>query len=159
VRVQPGAVPSEWRLVEADQEIGYIRDATVGFRGFRTQAEAAQAAQTAHRALERRRSKARWLPRPPEDFVLAKHQEAAYVVARSGLVARLRPPDLRTGVVDWGFEIDLHPEESASVFAMSRARTMWNALRASGWPRRMREFSAGDGASGEPAAATAGEHS
>ena len=64
------------------------------------------------------------------------------MIARSGLIARLVPPDPVTGEDAWGFETSLEPEESVGIFAMARARLMWSALRASGVTRRMSQFTA-----------------
>jgi hypothetical protein len=55
-------------------------------------------------------------------------------------VARLVAPGPGTPGEDWSFEVPLLPEESASVFAMSRARILWRALRWTGMTRRMRQF-------------------
>src|SRR6185312_1744239 len=61
MRIREGATASERRLFQDDREIGYIRGATVGFVGFTTEADAVEAAHSADRALERRRSRAGWL--------------------------------------------------------------------------------------------------
>lgn len=141
MRIRPGAAPSEWRLSQDGQEIGYVRGSQVGVIGFRSQMDAAQAAYAAHRALVRRRSESMWTTRAPDAFLLGERGDAQYVIARDGLLAQLLPPERRAGRTDWGFEVTLRPEERASVFAMSRARTVWNALRRSGFARLMRQFS------------------
>lgn len=143
MQIRPGDLPSEFRLFKGDRQIGYIKNVAVGFGGFGTETEAAQAAYTAHRALGRRRSQAAELsiPNAPEELLLGEHGGGQYVIARSGLLARLVPPDPDYGYEGWGFEISLRPEEHATVFAMSRARTIWQALRGCGWLRRMRQFS------------------
>jgi hypothetical protein len=110
--------------------------------------DAAQAAYAAHRALARRRAKSSWNLSPPEEFLLGERGEGQYVIERSGLLARLYEPDPDAGRADWGFEVTLRPEESLNVFAMSRARVMWSALRASGYAQRMRQFTATDLESG-----------
>jgi hypothetical protein len=140
--------PTEYRLSDGDRAIGYIREDTVGFRGFDSQAEAAEAAFTAHRALAQRRSKAVWVPNAPEEFLVWDHQDGQYVIARSGLLARLTSPDDGTEPGGWGFEVSLRPEERVSVFAMSRARTMWQALRWTGLSRGMSQFREGPTATG-----------
>jgi hypothetical protein len=143
----------ESRLYDAEHQIGYIRDAAVGFHGFATEADAAEAAHIAHRAVTRRREKAAWVPDAPEGYLVWDRPEGRYVVARSGLFARLTPPDPAAGSGDWGFEVDLRREERVSVFAMSRARTMWRALRWTGLTRRMRQFREDPVASGDQVAA------
>jgi hypothetical protein len=104
--------------------------------------DAAQAAYAAHRALVRRRSQSMWTTRAPDAFVLGERGEAQYVIARDGVLAQLLPPERPAGRPDWGFEVTLRPEERAGVFAMSRARTVWHALRRSGFARLMRQFTA-----------------
>jgi hypothetical protein len=94
----------------------------------------------AHRALIERRSKATWGSDAPEDFFVWNRPEGRYVVARSGLLARLTVSDPETTAAHWGFEVRLLPEETVSIFAMSRARTMWQALRWAGLTRRMSQF-------------------
>ena len=48
---------SEFRLLQDEQEIGYVDGTRVSFRGFTTRDDAALAASVAHRALTRRRGK------------------------------------------------------------------------------------------------------
>ena len=142
MRIRAGTASSGWRLFEDGKEVGYIRGSEVGFAGFTSQMDAAQAAYATHRALARRRAKSSWTPGPPEEFLLGERGEAQYVIERSGLLARLYEPKLDAGRADWGFEVTLRPEESLNVVAMSRARIMWSALRASGYAQRMRQFTA-----------------
>lgn len=141
--------PSEFRLFDGDVEIGYIRGGAVGFRGFGSAADAAEAAGTASRALEQRRARATWMADTAEEFLVWERDDETYVVARSGLLARLTPPDSAAESLGWGFEVQLLPEEGVTLFAMARARTMWHALRWSGLCRRMRQL--------DPAAAAAVE--
>ena len=148
MRIRPGTTSSGWCLFEDGKKVGYIRDSEVGFAGFTSQMDAAQAAYAAHRALARRRAKSSWNLSPPEEFLLGERGEGQYVIERSGLLARLYEPDPDAGRADWGFEVTLRPEESLNVFAMSRARVMWSALRASGYAQRMRQFTATDLESG-----------
>ena len=142
MRIRAGTTSSEWRLFDGGKEVGYIRGSDVGFAGFCSEMDAAQAAYAAHRALARRRAKSTWTPSPPEEFLLGERGEARYVIERSGLLARLYEPAPDIGRADWDFEVTLRPEESLNVFAMSRARVMWSALRASGYAQRMRQFTA-----------------
>jgi hypothetical protein len=102
----------------------------VGFIGFASDEEAARVACIAHRALARRRSGAG--QRAPEEYLFGHTDEGQFIVARSGVIARLLPPDPLDDEGSWGFEVALRPDESFSVFAMARARLMWNAIRASG---------------------------
>jgi hypothetical protein len=135
-------------LYDGEHQIGYIGHGTVGFHGFDTSSAAAEAAHIAHRALSERRSRATWVSDTPEDFLVWDHPEGPYVIARSGLLARLTAPGPDTGG-GWGFSVSLRPEEAAKVFAMSRARTMWRALRWTGQTRRMRQFRDDPVASGD----------
>jgi len=139
---------TEYRLFDGDRAIGYIREDAVGFRGFDSQAQAAEAAYIAHRALAQRRAKALWVPDAPEEFLVWDHDDGQYVIARSGLLARLTPPVPDAEPGGWGFDVSLRPEERVSVFAMSRARTMWQALRWTGLSRGMSQFREGSAASG-----------
>lgn len=131
---------SESRLYDAEHHIGYIRDGAVVFHGFASEADAAEAAHVAHRALTQRRSKATSVADAPEDFLVWNRPEGRYVVARSGLLARITAPDPVNPAGSWGFEVPLLPEEVMSVFALSRARTMWRAVRWTGLTRRMTQF-------------------
>jgi hypothetical protein len=135
-------------LYDGEHQIGYIRHGTVGFHGFDTSSAAAEAAHIAHRALSERRSRATWVSDTPEDFLVWDHPVGPYVIARSGLLARLTAPGPDTAG-GWGFAVSLRPEETAKVFAMSRARTMWRALRWTGQTRRMRQFHDDPVASGD----------
>jgi hypothetical protein len=129
VRIRAADSGDGWVLYSRDRTIGYIRGDTVGFIGFASEDHAARAACIAHHALARRRSEA---PRSvPGEYLFGYTGEGRFVVARSGVLARLVPPEPLSGREDWGFEIELRPDESVSVFAMARARLMWNALRAS----------------------------
>jgi hypothetical protein len=130
----------EFRLFQGDAEIGHIRDGAVGFQGFGSQADAAEAARIAAHALEQRRARATWMADAPEEFLVWERDDGMYVVARSGLLARLTLPDSAAESLGWGFEVRLLPEERVNLFAMARARTMWHALRWSGLCRRMRQL-------------------
>ncbi len=140
---------SESRLYDGEHHIGHIRDGAVAFHGFASEADAAEAAHFAHRALTQRRSRATWVSDPPEDVFVWNRPDGRHVVARSGLLARLTAPDPETPARHWGFEVRLLPEETVSVFAMSRARTMWQALRWAGLTRRMSQFRHDPVASGD----------
>lgn len=130
----PGHGPrAEFRLFDGRHEIGYIRDGAVGFMGFPTRDGAARAALAAHRGLERRRAGATWINSPADGYYVWDREDGPYVVLRSGLLARLTAPVPGGEPDGWGFEVRLLPDErSSSVFAMSRARTVWQSLRGSG---------------------------
>lgn len=140
MRIQAENAGSGFVLYQGDRRIGYLRGDLVGFMGFATETEAAQAASLAHRALVRRRAGA--AAGSSDEYFFGHTEEGQYVIARSGLIARLVPPDPVTGEDAWGFETSLEPEESVGIFAMARARLMWSALRASGVTRRMSQFTA-----------------
>ncbi|HEX3274260.1 MAG TPA: hypothetical protein VHR43_05340 [Gemmatimonadales bacterium] len=132
MRVRPGVTPGERGLFQSDHQIGYIRDGQVGFTGFGTRIAGAQAAYTGHRALTRRRTKTGILAEPPGEILVSGHGDEPVVVDGGCYVAQLRRTATATGEPSWGFELPLLPEERGEVFATSRARTVWNALRASG---------------------------
>lgn len=138
VGVGPGV---GYRVFEEQHEIGYIRDGVVGIVGFPDRESAARAAHVAHGALEQRRARAGMVATSDEYFVW-DHDSGPHVIAKSGLAARLLPPAPGPADDGWGFEVPLLPEERHSVFAMSRTRTVWQALRWSGARGRMRQFAA-----------------
>ena len=138
MRIQAAESGEGWVLYVKERKVGYIRGEAVGFIGFASDEEAARAACIAHRALARRRSDA--AQSAPEEYLLGDTDEGQFVVARSGVLARLLPPDPLDEEGSWGFEIELRPDESVSVFAMARARLIWNAIRGSGSARRMTQF-------------------
>ena len=129
MRIRPAVTGEGWALDVGERRVGYIRGSAVGFVGFASDEEAALAARMAYRVLTRRRSDA---TRP------ASEEEP-----RFGLL----PPDSPDTRGSWGFEITLRPEESVDVFAMARARIMWNAIRASGLATAMRQFAPAPSAS------------
>lgn len=130
-----------FRLFQGKREIGFIRDGTVGFVGFRSADDAAFAGKVAHRTLASRRDpKWPWLPIRP-DHVLVPEDDRQYLVVPSGILATLRPPPSGfPGGEGWGVEFELLPEERPDVFAIARARAMWTALLGSGAAGRMRQF-------------------
>jgi hypothetical protein len=140
---------SESRIYDGAHCIGHIRDGAVAFHGFASETDAAEAAHIAHRALTRRRSKATWASEAPDGYFVWNRPDGRHVVAESGLLARILAPDPEKPEDHWGFEVRLLPEENVSVFAMSRARTMWQALRWAGLTRRMSQFRHDPVASGD----------
>ena len=117
-------------LYVRDRQVGYIRGDTVGFTGFGSEDEAARAACMAHRTLARRRAgEGHW---SVEEYLFGYTDDGQFVIAQSGVVARLLPPKLSEEDIGWGFEMTLRPEETAGAFALARARLMWNALRTGG---------------------------
>lgn len=138
MRIRAAVSGDGWALYVKDRKVGYIREDAIGFRGFTGEGEAAEAACIAHQALARRRAEA--THNAPEEYLLGHTDEGQFVVARSGVLARLLPPDPTTDEGGWGFEIALRPDESISVFATARARLMWSALRTRGLARSMYQF-------------------
>lgn len=138
MRIRAVESDDEVLLYVKDQNVGHIRDDLVGFLGFATVDEAAEAACIAHRALARRRS---GTPGSPADEYLFGHtDEGQFVIARSGVLARLLPPDPVSGEMGWGFELALRANEAPRIFALARARLIWAALRTSGLASRPRQF-------------------
>ena len=129
MRARRAGTRSEFRLFQDDEEIGHVDGTTVSFRGFATSEDATLAASVARRALARRRA--------DQPSAAAATQAG---VTRAGILAWLLAPaaeDAESG--DWGFEIELLPEEGVEVFALARARVMWRALQSTGIDRRMRQ--------------------
>ncbi len=137
---------SEFRLMQVEQEIGYVSRNAVRFHGFATRSDAAAAASLAQRALSRRRKRgARGALRTvdPSDVLLLSHDSTEFVVARSGILARLMPPSSEGPESGWGFEVELLPDEAFEVFALARARVMWRAIQATPLRGRMLQFQRG----------------
>ena len=115
-------------LFHRGTEIGAVAGGKVTFSGFTTRADAALAASLAHHALRRRRARDGQRTRPEgsrADAVIRWHETPA-------------------GDRLWAFVVELSEDERQGVFATSRARTMWSALRAAGLDRRMRQLHDGD---------------
>jgi hypothetical protein len=141
MRARRIAAGSEFRLLQDEQEIGYVDGTRVSFRGFVTRDDAALAASVAHQALIRRRGKQRLSVDEPKDILVVDQGSTQAVIARAGILATLLPPAPEDSEVGgWGFEIALLPEEHFEVFAIARARVMWRALRGTGIDRRMHQF-------------------
>jgi hypothetical protein len=139
MQFRSGADLSELRILDDGREVGRIEMGTVRFTGFTTPHSAAVAAQVAIRALSRRRSRSSAADASPDELVLASHRDGQYLIGRSSLLARLVPPEPPGSV--WGFEVPLRFDEQAPVFAMSRARTMWQAIRGAGLAASTSELS------------------
>jgi hypothetical protein len=143
MRARRIAAGSGFRLLQDEQEIGYVDGTRVSFRGFATRDDAALAASVAHRALTRRRGEQRHSVHDPKDILVVGQGSTQAVMARAGILARLLPPAPEDSEVGgWGFEIELLPEERVEVFAIARARVIWRALRGTGIDRRMHQFGA-----------------
>jgi hypothetical protein len=113
---------SEFRLFQDDREIGRVDGTGVSFRGFEIPDDAILAATVAQRALVRRREQ------QPD----------------TADAATLLPPTPEVSGIDgWGFKIALLPGERVEVFALARARVIWQALQGTGVSRRMRQFADG----------------
>ena len=143
MRARRIAAGSGFRLLQDEQEIGYVDGTRVSFRGFATRDDAALAASVAHRALARRRGEQRHSVDEAKDILVVDHGSTQAVIPRAGILGRLLPPAPEDSEVSgWGFEIELLPEERFEVFAIARARVMWRALRGTGIDRWMHQFGA-----------------
>jgi hypothetical protein len=143
VRARRDTARSKFRLFQDEQEIGYIDDTMVRFRGFATSTDAALAASAAHQGLARRRGKQEQSRDSIENFLVVQRGPTQLVIARAAVLATLLPPGVEgSPVAGWGFEIELLPEERLDIFATARARVMWRALRSIGIHRRMLQFAA-----------------
>jgi hypothetical protein len=122
MRARRVATGSEFRLFQDEQAIGYVDGTSVSFRGLETPDDAALAASAAQHALARRR----------------EQQPGTADVA-----TLLRPSPDESAIGGWGFKIALLPSERVEVFALARARVIWQALQGAGISRRMRQFAGG----------------
>jgi hypothetical protein len=129
----------EFRLFQNEREIGRVDGTSVSVLGFETRDDAALASAAAHRALTRRRRITPHRTESPDSYLIMDESATPTVVARSGVLATLLPPE-ESGLDGWGFEVQLLPEERFEVFAIARARVIWRALRRTGIYRRMRQF-------------------
>jgi hypothetical protein len=127
-------------LYAKERQVGYIRGDHLSFSGFPSEDEAAQAACIAHRALVSVRRQA--APGAQEEYLFGHTEEGQFVIAHSGVLARVLPPEPQDEERSWGFEVALRPDETFSVFAMARARLVWKALRASGVRQGMSRLAA-----------------
>ena len=142
MQIQAAESGDGWVLYIKERKVGYIRGDHLRFIGFASEDEAAQAACIAHCALAMVRAKA--TPSAPEEYLFGHTEEGQFVIALSGVVARLLRPESRYAEDGWGFEVALRPDETFSVFAMARARRVWKALRASGAGKGMSPSAAVD---------------
>jgi hypothetical protein len=131
---------SDFRLLQNEREIGSLNSDVVRFHGFVTQRDAAAAAAVAQRSVARRRKAAAPPARDPNEVLILNNESTEFVVARSGILARLLPPSFENAESGWGFEVELWPDEAFEVFAVSRARLMWRALQRSPLKQRMLQF-------------------
>src|SRR5688500_4768578 len=130
MRARRVATTSAFRLFQNEQEIGYVDETRVNFRGFASRDDAARAASVAHRALTRRRGARSHSVDEPKDFLVVDQGSTQSVIARTAVRATLLPPALEESEIGgWGFELELLPEERFEVFAIARARVIWRALR------------------------------
>ena len=116
----------ERELFHRGTGIGWIRGGAVIFTGFTTRGDAELAGSIAHSALRRRRA------RDPQ--LVPTHYPLT--------VPTVALQDMPDGSESWTVRVDLAGDERHGVFAMSRARSMWSALRASGLDRRMGQLAA-----------------
>jgi hypothetical protein len=132
-----------FRLFKDDREIGYVGGTRARFQGFASRDDAALAASVAHRALARRRGERPHSMDEPKDFLVVDRGAMQSVIARTAVLATLLPPACEdSDIGGWGFEIELLPEERCEIFAVARARVIWQALRSTGIYRRMWQFGA-----------------
>ena len=134
---------SEFRLFQNEREIGHVTGSAVRLHGFATRDDATAGATLASRALSRRRKAAAQRLIEPGDVLVLSGQSAEFVVARTGILARLLPPSSGRPEAGWGFEVQLLPGEAFEVFAVARARVVWRAIQRSSLRRRMLQFQQG----------------
>ena len=101
MQIQAAESGDGWVLYIKERKVGYIRGDHLGFIGFASEDEAAQAACIAHCALAMVRAKA--TPSAPEEYLFGHTEEGQFVIALSGVVARLLRPESRYAEDGWGF--------------------------------------------------------
>ena len=116
MRFRSAAEPGHYRIFERDEEVGYIRPGVVSFGGFASQGDAAVAAGVANRALAERR----------DTGTVNGIMTAAGPADRRDPPRSMATPGPAAG--EWSVEVVLDQSARASVFTMSRARTIWRAL-------------------------------
>lgn len=124
-------------LTDMDRRVGWLGGDVIGFGGFGSSVEAAQAAWVAHRALarrlDRRAAGGRPIPIDPTPLVLAGSGDRETILADGRPIATLlRPGSGSTSGPDWfGFEIQLHaPTDELTTRAA--AHLVYRTLRKSG---------------------------
>jgi hypothetical protein len=117
--------PDHYRIFVGNKEVGHIRPGVVTFGGFVSEPDAKAAADATDRALTERRLRAEG-----EWGIALTGRPSIHDGVPPAVVSR----SSETGL--WRIESRLHRSEQAPVFAMSRARMIWDALedrwRASG---------------------------
>ena len=128
--------PSRLDLVDAKQTVGWIDGHALGFRGFRDEREAANAAWVAYRTVWRRLAQL-WGTRPTpvdvEHLTLARDGARELILASGRPVAELLRPrvDSPSGPDSFGFEIPISPSVTESTMR-DLTRLAYRTLRKSG---------------------------
>jgi hypothetical protein len=151
MQIQGTAVGGRFAISDRGRDIGFIEGSRITFLGFVSPTDAAWAAWEADRSLELFRSGPPPGVEGPGAVSLELGPQPAVVVEGRGVIARLVPPaDPEAGFDEWGFTVDLMPDDEGSppispeVFLRSRARRMWRGVRRSGLHQRMRQYTIND---------------
>jgi hypothetical protein len=131
----PTPPPLALDLGHAGRSVGWVRDDTIGFRGFASNVEAAHAAWVAYRAIAQRLAKAggrRPIPVDTERLTLSRRGDVELVAAGGRPIATLlRPgPASRSGD-SFGFEVHV-PAPTYETRMRAMAYLAFRAMRKSG---------------------------
>lgn len=123
-------------LLAGDTVFGWIDGMTIGFRGFRDEAEAVHAAWVAYRTMSRRfarEGRRRPLPIDTEPMSLERSADVEHILAAGRPIGTLvRPgPDSHSGPDSFGFELQL-PRPADELTLRSTAHLLYLTLRRSG---------------------------
>lgn len=131
MEVRRGIDPVHFELVSEGRVVGEIRRAedasfVVRFSGFLTSALAERAGWLARSA------------RQSDEFARRANPGGTILLTRTDDLARIEPAPEGSG---WSVELALIDSATSDVFLLGRARRMWEAIRRSGLPRQMVQWS------------------
>jgi hypothetical protein len=131
MEVRRGIDPVRFELVSEGRPVGEIRRTegdlfVVRFSGFLTSALAERAGWLARSA------------RQSDEFARRANPGGTILLTRTDDLARIEPAPEGSG---WSVELALIDSATSDVFVLARARRMWEAIRRSGLPRQMMQWS------------------
>lgn len=138
---RPPSDSLQFDLLDGNRRVGWVSGATIGFRGFASETEAASGAWVAHRSVTRRLAQRRGGPAPPTDVepvTVARGGDREVILAGDKPIATLLRPgaDSRAGPESFAFEIEV-PVAADELTMRSIAYRVYRTLRNSGagWAR------------------------
>jgi hypothetical protein len=143
MEVRRGVDPVRFELVSEGRPVGEIRRTesdllVVRFSGFLTSALAERAGWLARSA------------RQSDEFARRANPGGTTLLSRTDDLARIEPVPEGNA---WSVELALIDSATSDVFVLGRARRMWEAIRRSGLPRQMLQWSPRPVADASPTAA------